>query len=134
MNPTKQLVSSLCATFLVAGCASWRAPSADELSALPVVQFGQPVPAGRGYILYFPPDQPIPVNASIRGNIFAKEAEQRLDVTLRRGIYSYKEWISYDGKSWSNARDVLKTDARIVIPGYRHPEPGEMSIRMDEKR
>jgi hypothetical protein len=118
----------------VAGCASWLAPSAEQLSALPVVQFGDPVPAGKDYILFFAPDRPIPVDAAVKGSIFAKEAQQRLYVTLRRGIYAHKEWISYDGKSWSKGRDAIETQVRVVIPGYLHPEPGTMSVRMDEKR
>src|SRR5262245_13516354 len=118
---------------LLAGCASVQ-PSAEELSKLPVVQFGEPVPAGSEYILFFPADKPIPTNVSIKGNIFAREAEQRLDVTLRRGIYAYKNWISYDRISWQDGRQALKSDVQVVLPSYAYPKPGVVKIQMDEQR
>ena len=123
---------SACALLVAAGCAT-PPPSADQLSALPVVQFGEPVPAGGNYILFFPPDKPIPVNVAIKGSLFAKEAEERLDVTLRRGIYSYKNWVSYDRVTWRNSAEVIKSDMRIMLPSYQHPEPGVIRIQMDER-
>jgi len=123
---------SACAVLVVAGCAS-QPPSADTLSKLPVVQFGEAVPAGGDYILFFPADKPIPTNVAIKGSIFAREAEQRLDVTLRRGIYTYRNWISYDRVTWRNGREVIQTDFRIMIPSYEHPEPGVIRIQMDER-
>jgi hypothetical protein len=121
------------ALLLVTGCASVQ-PSAEELSKLPVVQFGEPVPAGSDYILFFPPDKPIPTNVAIKGSIFAKEAEQRLDVTLRKGIYAYKNWISFDRVTWRKGQQAIKTDIRVVLPSHAHPEPGFMRVQMDEQR
>jgi hypothetical protein len=122
----------VCALLLVS-CASVQ-PSAQELSKLPVVQFGDPVPAGNDYILFFPADKPIPTNVAIKGNIFAREAEQRLDVTLRKGIYVYKNWISFDRVTWRSGQQAIKTDIRVVLPSYAHPEPGFMRVQMDEQR
>jgi hypothetical protein len=113
------------------GCASL--PSPETLRDLPVVKFGDPVPAGRDYILFFPPDTPIPLTTSVKGNIFAKEAEQQLQVTLRRGIYAYKSWISYDRATWRVGREAIKGDVEVRLPGYDHPEPGSVRIRMDER-
>jgi hypothetical protein len=124
---------SACA-LLVAGCASVQPPSAEELSKLPVVQFGEPVPAGKDYILFFPADKPIPTNVAIKGSIFAQEAEQRLDVTLRKGIYAYKNWISFDRVTWRSGQQAIKTDIRVVLPSHAHPEPGFMRVQMDEQR
>lgn len=123
---------SACALLVAAGCAM-QPPSADRLSGLPVVQFGQPVPAGSDYILFFPADKPISTNVSIKGSLFAREAEQRLDVTLRKGIYSYKNWVSYDRVTWRNSPEVIKSDFRIMLPSYQHPEPGVIRIQMDER-
>ena len=129
-----KIVRALSASVLLvaAGCAS-QPPSADQLSALPVVQFGQPVPAGSDYVLFFPADKPIPVNVAVKGSLFAREAGQRLDVTLRKGIYSYKNWVSYDRLTWRNSQDVIKSDFQIMLPSYRHPEPGVIRIQMDER-
>jgi hypothetical protein len=123
---------SACALLVAAGCAT-QPPSADRLSGLPVVQFGEAVPAGGDYILFFPPDKPIPLNVAVKGSIFAREAEQRLDVTLRRGIYTYKNWVSYDRVTWRNGPEVIKSEFRIMIPSYQHPEPGVIRIQMDER-
>jgi len=123
---------SVCALLVATGCAT-QPPSADSLSRLPVVQFGETVPAGADYILFFPPDKPIPVNVAVKGSLFAREAEQRLDVTLRRGIYSYKNWVSYDRVTWRNSQDVIKSDFRVMLPSYQHPEPGVIRIQMDER-
>ena len=120
------------ALLVAAGCAT-QPPTADSLRGIPVVQFGQPVPAGGDYILYFPPNKPIPLNVSVKGSIFAKEAEQRLDVTLRKGIYSYKNWVSYDRVTWRNSQEVIKSDFRIMLPSYQHPEPGVIRLQMDER-
>jgi len=123
---------SACALLVAGGCAT-QPPSGDRLSGLPVVQFGEAVPAGGDYILFFPPDKPIPLNVTVKGSIFAREAEQRLDVTLRRGIYTYKNWVSYDRVTWRNGPEVIKSEFRIMIPSYQHPEPGVIRIQMDER-
>jgi len=121
------------ALLLASGCASVQ-PSAEALSKLPVVQFGEPIPAGSDYILFFPADKPIPTNVAIKGSIFAREAEQRLNVTLRRDIYAYKQWISYDRVNWLNGQQTINTEIQIRIPGYNHPEPGLVKIQMDERK
>jgi hypothetical protein len=129
----KFLKSAVAAVSLVAaGCAS-SPPSPQDLSRIPVVRFGEAVPAGKDYVLFFPPDQPIPMEVAVKGNIFSREAEQHLDVTLRRGIYAYKDWISYDRVTWKQGREVIKGNVQIMIPSYKHPEPGRIRIQMDER-
>ena len=113
------------------GCASL--PSSESLRDIPVVKFGDPVPAGRDYVLFFPPDTPIPLTTSVKGNIFAKEAEQELQVTLRRGIYAYRNWISYDRVNWRVGREAIQGDVEVRLPGYNHPQPGTVKIRLDER-
>jgi len=126
-----RVVLALAGLLVFAGCAS--VPSPEEVGKLPVVRFGEAVPAGGEYILYFPPDTPIRTNVSIKGNIFAKEAEQPLSVTLKRGIYAYKTWVSYDGVSWQSGRKTIHADVVVKIPGYGHPEPGTVAIRLDDR-
>ena len=132
MTKTRRILA-LAASLLMAGCASWQTPSPDALSNLPVVKFGDPVPDGRDYVLFFPPDTPIATAVSIKGSIFSKEVEESLSVTLRRGIYSYKNWMSYDRVTWLDGRTALKTSVGLQFPGYVHPEPGWVKIRMDER-
>jgi len=127
-----QRFSSIALLLFVSSCASVQPPSAESLSGLPVVEFGGTVPT-QDYILFFPAGKPIPVDVAVKGNIFAKDAEQRLDVTLRKDIYVYKEWVSYDRVTWRNARDAIKASGQMRVPGYKHPEPGLMKLQMDER-
>ncbi len=57
-------ILALAASLLIAGCASWQTPSPEALGNLPVVKFGDPIPAGRDYVLFFPPDTPIVTTVS----------------------------------------------------------------------
>lgn len=125
-----KMLAALVLPAALAACSSL--PSADELRKLPVVEFGQPVPAGADYVLFFPAGKPITTEVAIKGSIFAREADERVDVTLRRGIYAYRDFVSYDLVTWRPGREVIKTDFQIRLPGYKHPEPGIISIRMDE--
>jgi hypothetical protein len=131
MSPFRKSIA-VAAALVAAGCAS-SPPSPEELSRIPVVRFGETVPTGKDYVLFFPPDQPIPMEVAVKGNIFAKEAEQHVDVTLRRGIYAYKEWVSYDRVTWKLGRETIKGNIQIMIPSYKHPEPGRIRIQMDER-
>ena len=116
---------------VLTACASLQQPSADELRRLPIVEFGRPVPTGTDYILFFPADKPIPTDVAIKGSLFAREAEQRVDVALRRGIYAYKDLVSYDLVTWRPGREAIKSDFEIRLPSYKHPEPGLIKIQMD---
>ena len=120
------------ALLFVAACVSLP-PSPESMSRLPVVEFGQTVPADGEYVLFFPAGKAIPLDVAVKGNIFAKDADQRVNVTLRKDIYVYKEWISYDRVTWRNGRDAIKSSAQMRIPGYKHPEPGLIKIQMDER-
>jgi hypothetical protein len=118
----------------VSGCASVPDLSPEDLARLPVVAFGEPVPKDKAFVLHFPAGKPIPTAVSISGNLFEREAKQNLSVALRKDIYSYKEWISFDRKTWVNGRKAIVLKVGIQTPGYDHPEPGFVRIEMDEKQ
>lgn len=129
---TKTLTTlSAAALLLAAGCAS--VPSPETLRDLPVVRFGEPIPSGHDYVLFFPSEMPISLTTSVKGTIFAKEAEQQIHVTLRRGIYTYKNWVSYDRVNWRVGQEAIKGAIEVKLPGYDHPETGWVKIRMDER-
>jgi len=114
------------------GCAM--SPSKNELAGLPVVEFGEAVPSNGEYILYFPAGQAIPTNVAIEGDIFQQSAYEVVTVKLKRDIYSYKEWLSYDKQNWLYGRDVLGVKLDIKIPGYHYPKPGHVKINLSEKK
>jgi len=115
------------------GCASLQKPTTETLGAIPVVQFGEAVPAGGDFILHFPAGKPIPVVATIKGSAFSQEAESTLNVTLKQDIYAYKQWVSFDRKTWQRGDDALGFNVEIKIPSPEHPKPGLMRLQVDLK-
>ena len=127
------LAASL-ASLTLAGCAGMQKPTTEKLTAMPIVEFGQPVPAGNEFILHFAAGQPIPTNVSIKGNLFEQAAEQTLNVKLRRDIYVYKQWVSYDNVIWRDGQKVIQSNIQLKIPSHQHPKAGIITVQMDEKR
>jgi hypothetical protein len=118
----------------VSGCASVPDLSQEDLARLPVVTFGEPVPKDKPFVLYFPAGKPIVTEVAVSGNLFERNARENISVALRRDIYSYKKWISYDRKTWVDGRKDLDVKVKIQLPGYEHPEPGFIRLEMDQKK
>lgn len=118
---------------VLSGCANWQAPSAQTLSELPIVEFGEKLPPNKEFVLYFAAGKPIPTSVAIKGNIFSQEAQDQLNVKLRRDIYVYRGWISFDRVNWVDGHKVLDAKVEIKLPGYEHPRPGYVNIQMDVK-
>lgn len=116
-------------TLSLGGCA--QLPAEQELAQLPIVQFGDPTPKDKPYILHFTAGKPIPSEAIIDGSLLATTAKQTLTVSLNKDIYSYKHWASFDGKHWEDARDLLKIKLELKVPGYTHPRPGYLHLSID---
>jgi hypothetical protein len=128
------LVSLTIATLVgLGGCASLQRPTTESLSAIPVVQFGETVPANGDFILYFPAGKLIPVVVTIKGSALSQEAENTLNVTLKKDIYAYKQWVSFDRNTWQRGNDALGFNVEIKIPGPEHPKPGLIKLQVDLK-
>ena len=119
---------------LLAMSACSTPPSQSSLAGLPVVEFGQAVPSSGDFILHFPAGKDIPTDIAISGNIFQQPAQDVLTVKLKRDIYSYKKWMSYDKQTWLNAHDVFGVKLDIKIPSYTYPKPGHIKVDMFEKK
>jgi hypothetical protein len=130
----KLIIAATVAGFTLAGCAGMQKPTTEKLTAMPIVEFGQPVPVGNEFILHFAASQPIPTNVAIKGTLFEETAEQTLNVKLRRDIYVYKQWVSYDSVTWRDGQEVIQSNIQLKIPGHQHPKPGIITVQMDEKR
>ena len=126
----KILVSAFLVCFLSAGLAAASSPSFETLSKLPVVRFGDPVPA-TDYILLFSAGQPITVSITIEGSLFSQPKKSELTLTPSREVFVYQEWASLDGLVWMQRSDLIKSDVIVKIPGYNHPAPGVLKVRMD---
>lgn len=105
-------------------------PTYDDVAKMPVILFGEPVPK-TDYILMFMPGQPITMTISIEGSLFSQPAATELVVTPSRTIFVFKDWASLDGKTWLPRGELIRSDVLVKIPGYNHPLPGMLKVRMD---
>ncbi|MRR54402.1 MAG: hypothetical protein EG822_07815 [Deltaproteobacteria bacterium] len=110
--------------------AAASAPSFETLSKLPVVRFGDPLPAS-DFILLFSAGQPITMSITIEGSLFSQPAKNELTVIPAREIFVYRDWASLDGLVWMQRSDLITSDVVVKIPGYNHPLPGVLKVRMD---
>jgi hypothetical protein len=116
---------------LSAGFAAAAPPSYNELAKLPVIRFGEPVPENKDYILLFSAGQTVTIALSIDGSLFDKTVNTELMVTPSRDIMVYREWASLDGYKWIPRGELIKSDVMVKVPGYNHPHPGILKVRMD---
>jgi hypothetical protein len=126
----KKLSAAFLLCLLTAGFASATAPSYEKLAKLPVVEFGEAVPE-TDHILLFPAGKPITISIAIEGSLFSEPANTILMVSPSREILVYREWASLDGIKWILKSDLIKSDVIVKIPGYNHPLPGTLKVRMD---
>ena len=127
-----RIILSALTLISLGGCAM--PPSQSEISQLPIVKFGQPVPGNGNYVLHFPAGQDIATDVGIEGDIFQKPAHKVLKVRLKRDIYSYKDWMSYDKQHWLSARDALGIKFDVKLPGYSYPKPGHIKLELFDKQ
>jgi len=130
----KRFLSYLLASVLVgvSGCASLQTPSAESLQSVPVVEFGDAVPAG-DFILHFTAGKPIPVVASVTGTALAQEAESTMRVALKQDIYAYKQWVSFDRTTWVHSDKALGFRLELKVPSPEYPKPGVLKLQVDRK-
>lgn len=126
----KCFIAALLCCLLSAGLAAASPPTYDQLAKLPVIRFGEPVPES-DYILMFPAGQPITISVSVEGSLFTKAAGAELAVTPIREFFVFRDWASLDGLKWVPRGELIKSDVVVKIPGYNHPLPGILKIRMD---
>ncbi|MBI5918634.1 MAG: hypothetical protein HY849_04585 [Nitrosomonadales bacterium] len=124
--PIAMLTLSLCA------CAGLP-PSANDLSHAPQIEFGQALPAGNHYILHYPAGTPLPVSASVDGSLFSLADQTDLHVTLKRDLYVFGQFVSFDGKDWRPSRDVIETKLELRIPQEDGKKAGRLHIQLDLK-
>lgn len=107
-------------------------PSGADLADVPVVRFGQPAPAGKDFILFYPAGTPLPVLATVDGSLLAKTGQSALEVATVRDVYVFRQWVSFDGKTWVAGNNAVGGRFEITLPGERTgAEPGTLSARFD---
>ncbi len=108
-------------------------PSTAEIAKVPQIQFGQPLPEDNNYVLHFPAGTPLPVSTIVDGNLFEHEGQATFHVTLKRDVYTYRQFASFDGQNWQPSRKLIETQLELQIPQKGGSNAGMLHIKMDQK-
>ncbi len=108
-------------------------PSAADIAKTPQIRFGQPLPEGDNFVLHFPAGTPLPVSTVVDGNLFEHDAQATLHVTLKRNVYVYRQFASFDGQNWQPVRKLIETNLELQIPQKDGSNAGMLHVKMDQK-
>ena len=108
-------------------------PSAAEIGKTPQIRFGQPLPEGDNFVLLFPAGTPLPVSTVVDGNLFEHDGQATLHVTLKRDVYVFRQFASFDGQNWQPVRKMIETNLELQIPQKDGSNAGMLHVRMDQK-
>jgi hypothetical protein len=120
-----------------AGCASLTPPDEKNMAEVPVVNFGDAAPEGKKiheFVVHYPAGTSLPVVASVQGTLLEKSDQSNLSVTLKKDIYVYRNWVSFDGKNWQSGDKVVASKFKIDLPGLANGKnPGTLSAEFNLK-
>ena len=122
----------LSAVLSMAGCAGVATPNAQNLAQVPVVKFGE---AAQGdHITLYPAGASLPVTTSVKGTLLEKTDQSTLNVTLKKDLYLYKNWVSFDGKNWMVGNKAVTGNVLMTLPGEKTgQEAGTLSAEFNLK-
>lgn len=121
-------------TLLLSGCAGLGAPGSDEMARIPTIRFGEAAPAGKDFVLHYPAGSPLPVVTSVSGSLFEQTGKASLDVRLKRDVFVYRKWVSFDGKSWLAGNEAVSGKIELKLPGEADGQaPGRLSAEFNQK-
>jgi hypothetical protein len=121
---------------LLSACASLGSPSPEEIARLPVVRYGQPAPADGNFVLLYPAGVDLPVVAKVDGSLFARTDRTTLKVQIKQDVYTYRDLVSFDGKTWSHGPSKIGGKFSFTLPGEQDGKrdgqsPGEMAAEFN---
>ena len=108
-------------------------PNASDLSSVPIINFGQPLPEGKDYVLHFPAGTPLPVSTLVGGTLFEHDDQATLHVTLKHEVYVYRQFASFDGQNWKRAGKLIETKLELQIPQKNGNNAGLLQLKLDPK-
>lgn len=118
-------------SLLLTGCSTLLKPSDEAIAKLPVIKLGQPAPKDGDYILHLSKEQPVLLDVTVEGSLFAETAHQVLPVFLAKDLYLHKAWVSNDKKHWHAEDDLISGELHIEITDYQLPTNSRFHLRMD---
>lgn len=124
----------IAAGLFLGGCASLIPPKPEDLAEKPVVRFGETAPTGKEFVTFYPAGAPLPVVATVDGTLLERKVSSSMQVVLKRDVYLYREWVSFDGKNWVSSQDAVGGKFLIDLPGVKDGKnPGAMSAEFNLK-
>ncbi|MFZ2852947.1 MAG: hypothetical protein WAZ34_02400 [Rhodocyclaceae bacterium] len=121
-------------TLILSGCAGLGAPGGDEMARIPTIRFGEAAPAGKDFVLHYPAGSPLPVVTGVFGSLFEQAEKATLDVRLKRDVFIYRKWVSFDGKSWLPGNEAVNGKIELKLPGEADGQaPGRLSAEFNLK-
>lgn len=119
---------------VLTGCAALTKPSQETFSKLPVVKFGEAAPIGQKFIIFYPAGAPLAMVASVKGSLLTQPVQETLQVTLRKDVYGFENWVSFDGKTWQFYSEAVTGYFQVTTPGLENGKnPGTLSAEFNEK-
>lgn len=133
MRILQQIIIAIAALSLF-GCASWMAPSEREMTQVPTVHFGEAAPTGKKFVVLYPAGTLLPMVASVGGTLMGQADKATLHVTLKRDVYVYGHWVSFDGKKWEYVRHAIDGKFDFKLPGMENgSNPGALGVEFNLK-
>lgn len=130
MNKSSLIIVIACAALTACACF---APTSAEIAKAPQIRFGQPLPKEGDYVLLFPAGTPLPVSVAVGGNLFEQEQQATLQVTLKRDVYVFGHFASFDGKNWSRGYKLIKSELKLEIPQKDGSNAGLLRLNMNQE-
>lgn len=123
------------APFALAGCAALTPPpTAESLSALPLVTYPAMPPQGQDYVYKLPAGVPVGLRMQVDGSAIGTPLDRTLDAPLARDLYLHKRWASEDGRRWVRADELIGVTLDVRLPSYESPGPGVLHLKVDRKQ
>jgi hypothetical protein len=116
----------ICVPYGFLGCASTGVPDVSLINTLPVLEPGQEKPDGNDYVLLLRSGADVPVTVTLSGSLLSNESTTHTTIQLTRDLYLYKQWSSFDGKTWEKKNFNLLIGAGLGLEG------GIVTITIDE--
>ena len=85
-------------------------PSSSLIETKPVVTIGEVSNASEDHIVFIPANKEFPVEFSVKGSVFEKNASSKAMVSFKQDMYLYKYWASLDGKKWVNSHKLINVE------------------------
>ncbi len=100
---------------VLASCASMSPPTSLLIESVPVINVGESNDVPEEHIVFIPANTEFPVQFSIKGTIFNQNISSIVMTSLKKDLYLYKHWSSFDGKSWIKSHKLMRGEISAGI-------------------